>query len=522
MTTADVTFVIDANDAGLTAAVTRSVRSLNALEAEMGEVRTSTARADASLRSFGRGADTADKSAKGFNVSAEKMGQAVGLVSPRLGELTTKIGGLGAAGGPLVAAGAGAVAFGAAWAGTVSHMVEAVRNIDDLTAALTEQQRVALEPYIANIEALRDVFDSIGDSLSESQIRILSGFANGVGEIAAAVDLLAKAFNRLDESTSGRLSDFVGRVIAGQNPLAAALAAGVGPGVTPGSAGQTAPGGGVLVDEPTTPGLSWDMTAGAESRAAADNRSRSRNTASNRAPAKSWEETFGEFDASLANMKVGIEAQLDDLSVRAVDIWIGPQVQAALEHRSDLSKQYHEEEMARIEERRKAEQESITMGLQLTQAVVGEIGGLWSTLAEAQGASAREVWAIQKAAAVAQAAIGIPLAIMEGLKSGGPAAPALAAVYGALAAIQFAAVAASPPPKFHGGGFAPDESTITVRRNEAVLTAEGVDAVSRMNAGRGAGEAAAEYYFIDRYGMRRAERFARPRPELAVSRRGGW
>jgi len=523
MTTADVTFVIDGNDAGLSAAVSRGVRNLRRLDDEMDEVRASTAQADSAMRGFAGSTDKGAKGAQGFTLSAEKMGQGLSLVSPRLGELTAKIGGLGAAGGPLVAAAAGATAFGAAWAGVVMSMVDAIRNIDDLTEALTEQQRVALDPYIDNIEALRDVFDSIGGSLTETEIRLLSGFANGVSEIAAAVSLLANAFNRLDDASRGGLSDWIGRMLAGQSPLLAYVAA-YGSEVTPGT-GAATPGTGPLVDEPTAPTTTFNMEEDVRRRAAERARPAGRNTASNRPAESGWRESFGEFDASLANLKTGIEAQLDDLSVRAVDVWIGPDVQAALQHRDELSEQYHEKEMERIAARRAAEQESLTTSLALASNTIGAMGDLWGTLAGAAGASAREVWGIQKAAAVAQAALAIPLAALEGLKSGGPAAPALAAVYGALAAIQFATVAATPPPKFHSGGMlSPDEQTITVRTNErlAVLTAQGADQVARMNAGREAQQPAAEYYFIDRYGMRRAERFARPRPELAVSRRGGW
>lgn len=524
MSEADVTFVIDGNDAGLAAAVSRGVRSLRRLDDEMDEVRASTAQADSAMRGFAGSTDKGAKGAQGFTLSAEKMGQGLSLVSPRLGELTAKIGGLGAAGGPLVAAAAGATAFGAAWAGVVVSMVDAVRNIDDLTEALTEQQRVALDPYIENVEALRDLFDSIGGSLTESQIRILSGFANGVREIAVAVSVLTDAFNRLDDASRGGLSDWIGRMLAGQSPLLAYVAA-YGSEVTPGEAATVRPGTGPLVDEPTAPGTTFNMEEDARRRAAERARSAGRNTASNRPAESGWRESFGEFDASLANLKTGIEAQLDDLSVRAVDVWIGPDVQAALQHRDELSEQYHLNEMERIAERRAADQEALSTSLALASNTIGAMGDLWGTLAGAAGASAREVWGIQKAAAVAQAALAIPLAALEGLKSGGPAAPALAAVYGALAAIQFATVAATPPPKFHSGGMlSPDEQTITVRTNErlAVLTAQGADQVARMNAGREAQQPAAEYYFIDRYGMRRAERFARPRPELAVSRRGGW
>jgi len=527
MSEADVTFVIDGNDAGLTAAVNRGVRSLRRLDDEMDEVRASTAQADSAMRGFAGSTDKGAKGAQGFTLSAEKMGQGLSLVSPRLGELTAKIGGLGAAGGPLVAAAAGATAFGAAWAGVVMSMVDAVRNIDDLTEALTEQQRVALDPYIDNIEALRDVFDSIGGSLTETEIRLLSGFANGVSEIAAAVSLLANAFNRLDDASRGGLSDWIGRMLAGQSPLLAYVAA-YGSAVTPGT-GAATPGTGPLVDEPTAPTTTFNMEEDVRRRMAAQStqagRHAGRNTSSNRPAADDWLSTFGDFDAALGNLKTGIEAQLDDLSVRAVDVWIGPDVQAALQHRDELSEQYHLNEMERIAERRAADQEALSTSLALASNTIGAMGDLWGTLAGAAGASAREVWGIQKAAAVAQAALAIPLAALEGLKSGGPAAPALAAVYGALAAIQFATVAATPPPKFHSGGMlSPDEQTITVRTNErlAVLTAQGADQVARMNAGREAQQPAAEYYFIDRYGMRRAERFARPRPELAVSRRGGW
>ncbi len=482
MSEADVTFVIDGNDAGLTAAVSRGVRSLRRLDDEMDEVRASTAQADSAMRGFAGSTDKGAKGAQGFTLSAEKMGQGLSLVSPRLGELTAKIGGLGAAGGPLVAAGAGAVAFGAAWAGVVVSMVDAVRNIDDLTEALTEQQRVALDPYIDNIEALRDVFDSIGGSLTETEIRLLSGFANGVSEIAAAVSLLANAFNRLDDASRGGLSDWIGRMLAGQNPLVA-YAAAYGSAVTPGT-GAATPGMGPLVDEPAAPGTTFNMEEDARRRAA--ERARGGNTASNRAAG--GDDGFALFSAQWDAAVAAQQAAYDEGFALFSAQW-DAQVEYAQKsqdaiveagRRSVLAQAAQQEylrevEAARMTQREEREWQLADALIALTYGVAdAAISALSQNLA-AQATSAREAWEIQQATALATALINVPASILTGLSQGGPA---LAAVNGVLAGIQFAAIAAARPPQYHVGGYAPDEvpsGGMTLRDTErtAVVTPAG-------------------------------------------------
>ena len=114
---------------------------------------------------------------------------------------------------------------------------------------------------------------------------------------------------------------------------------------------------------------------------------------------------------------------------------------------------------------------------------------------EAEKEAAMVSFGIQKAAALAQAAIQGALGVLNALATGGAAAPALAVAAGVTAGFSIAAIAAEPPPSFHSGGMvsagAPDEITARLLRSEAVLSPQGVaaaggeDGVRDLNRGAG-------------------------------------
>lgn len=106
---------------------------------------------------------------------------------------------------------------------------------------------------------------------------------------------------------------------------------------------------------------------------------------------------------------------------------------------------------------------------------------------------------IQQATALAQAAINTALSITQALGNlPPPASFVVAGLTGAMAAVQVGLIAAQKPPSFHvggligGGGTAPDEVSITARRGEGVVSAEGMAQLGRegldeLNRGRGVG-----------------------------------
>ena len=90
--------------------------------------------------------------------------------------------------------------------------------------------------------------------------------------------------------------------------------------------------------------------------------------------------------------------------------------------------------------------------------------------------AAMAAWVVGKVAAVAQAAIAIPLTIAQTLANMGatPVGIALAVAGGITAGVALAAVIAEPPPTFHAGGLVTggniDAVPITARRGERVLS----------------------------------------------------
>jgi len=121
-----------------------------------------------------------------------------------------------------------------------------------------------------------------------------------------------------------------------------------------------------------------------------------------------------------------------------------------------LEQKRTEEVKKQAEEQRKIEEQTANARIQLASTLAGAIGTIAATagehLTDEQKQAAEVVYAIQKASALAQIALNTILAVSQASTSA--PAPynvipmAIAATQGAA---QFAAAAASPPPKFHAG-----------------------------------------------------------------------
>ena len=121
-----------------------------------------------------------------------------------------------------------------------------------------------------------------------------------------------------------------------------------------------------------------------------------------------------------------------------------------------LDQKRTEEVKKQAEEQRKIEEQTANARIQLASTLAGAIGTIAATagehLTDEQKQAAEVVYAIQKASALAQIALNTILAVSQASTSA--PAPynvipmAIAATQGAA---QFAAAAASPPPKFHAG-----------------------------------------------------------------------
>ena len=135
------------------------------------------------------------------------------------------------------------------------------------------------------------------------------------------------------------------------------------------------------------------------------------------------------------------------------------------------------------EEQLRAEQQLGNARLQLASALAGALQTLMQTsgedITEEQKQAAQVVFAIQKAAALAQIALNTILAVSQASTSAPPPYNAIpmgiAAVTGAA---QFAAAAASPPPKFHAGTLSAAPNAGSARRgNEFTAVLEGGEGI---------------------------------------------
>lgn len=145
--------------------------------------------------------------------------------------------------------------------------------------------------------------------------------------------------------------------------------------------------------------------------------------------------------------------------------------------------------------------EVASAALSVTNDYLGLVGEGYAALAKKAGASQKEVFAITKAAAIAQAGIQTAQAVLNALATTPfpltAAAVALAVTSGA---VQIGKIAASKPPSYRGGGMIadgpvqqaaalPDARVISAETGEAILTRQGVQAeggpegVAARNAG---------------------------------------
>ena len=136
---------------------------------------------------------------------------------------------------------------------------------------------------------------------------------------------------------------------------------------------------------------------------------------------------------------------------------------------------------------------------------------------------AKASFAVQKGAALAQAAINVPLAYSSGVAA--PVVPPLNFVLGAANAAAAAAqvgLIAAQKPSFHIGHRAADEYPAMLRQGEAVVTAAGNETMqntmANINAGVSGGEAAA-VLMIDHVAAGRIIHTQLSNPSSELSRR---
>lgn len=155
----------------------------------------------------------------------------------------------------------------------------------------------------------------------------------------------------------------------------------------------------------------------------------------------------------------------------------------------------------------KASNEAIQQAATVTDAVIGLADQLLQnklssidTSTKAGKEEAKKIWETQKGLAIARAVLDAVAAVSAASTLVPPASYIAMGVAAATGAINIAAVAAAPPPKFHKGGvLMPDEKAATLQTGEAVLSRQGRamlgdDAIQAANAGRSSGGAAVQQF----------------------------
>ena len=156
-----------------------------------------------------------------------------------------------------------------------------------------------------------------------------------------------------------------------------------------------------------------------------------------------------------------------------------------------------DEQKKHDDDRKAARQQTIQDAATVTDSIMAlgnqllqnEINNLDTSTKEGRK-TAMDLWHVQQGLAIARAALDAVAAISAASTLVPPANYVAMTVAGITGAINIAAVAGTPPPKFHAGGLSPDESPVTMRRGEAMLSGQGRralgdDTIREANAGRG-------------------------------------
>lgn len=460
------------------------------------------------------------------------------LLSPRVGELSEKMTGalratqassfaMGAIVGASAAAATALYKFG-------QFVVTTIDDVDNLSRSLTTADRERLAPLIETMQSANAATVALDGELAALQIRIAGGFADEVSDLRWAMVGLVDAMNDYDGEGGWIAQDI--------HEINRAILAGMTFGVSEALAD--------LVERLRAYGRAVKDTreAGSVQDVVFDTSNVPTGDYFNAPPAPSRTNSASNRPTDILAGFTGTVTATGDAAIAAnfVEQAMGEAAKAArdeleawIKFKLALEDSDTEAWRARLAEEDAAyaasmkaraealdalhqrEREAGRFTLQSVSDYVGAMGNLFAQLAEQGGESAMEIWRIQHGAAVAQAWLAVPLAALQGLSTGGPAAPVLAGVYAGLAAIEAIAVTAAQPPKFHTGGvLAPDEVAMggyVGQRGEvqAVFSRAAVDrmggdaALADAAQGRNMGGGGDTYFLLD--GQRlRARQFSRP------------
>lgn len=487
------------------------------------------------------------------NPQFSQMGEYAGGAAKALGEgsgLTLAAAGAGAA---LVVAATATYKFGSA-------IVSTIDNVDTLKAALSDAQRRSLAPTIASMEDAARAGHDLDASFAETQIRLASGFTRDVEDFREALSGVVDVANQLDASTDGGFSSAIEQGLVGELPytlqaliplvhaygeeVAAAKRKADNATTFPATANGPYQQGYAPGDVP--PFLRPQTDTRNEVQRFYDEQVKALQAA--KADKAKFDSVMAGFTGEWTMIngtpvgQAGVDSVMDELDAqdqlaKAIHDTTQARIadQAAALNAAEQRKEWAEQEKAFYDDIHaktvQASREEAQGALQIASQFTSAIGDLYSNIAAASGESALDQWRVQHAAAIAQGAINIPLAFMEGLTQGGYVT---AGIYAGLAAVQEAAIIATPPPKIHhyGGVLAPDEVAAggyiglagevqAVVSRKAVEAMGGASGVSAWAQGSASAPDGTTYVLVDSDGMRRKlRRFAAPSTMSGRARMG--
>lgn len=216
-------------------------------------------------------------------------------------------------------------------------------------------------------------------------------------------------------------------------------------------------------------------------------------------------ETKKASDAQLSGLAAVKQARVDDLAalqatyqatlaqaggdqqrLMAIQAYEAAKFQIVAEYEGKITAAQAAEEAIRVKAAQDAtakQSADVNAYAQAASSTLSTLSGSFGQLLQSIDPKGHEeaymaIWAAQKAAAIASAAVNAALAVSYALGSAPPPANfVLAAAAGVAGAINVGTIAASPPPKFHAGtmfaspsgGMAPDEFAATLQRGEIVV-----------------------------------------------------
>ncbi len=439
--------------------------------------------------------------------------------------------------------------LGGAFVSLTGKIVGTITNIDELSASLTKQQQAHLAPHIARLQESKEEMTELSQAATGFSIVLAADLAPAIdGTSAGLADMINNATRLIDTlnkpvrigDNDGSLGAFLydlGRIaFAKDTDLIAADLRGFDK--LPPNLGESP----LAESFPESTFDETDIIGDPNPTSSLDLRDRASVPGNNRGPmgrgttgedvaASFWGADFSDTAALWTDIVREEEAERAKIAAEFAAKTDAARAAYAAREAQRIADLTAAEEAAQADR----EQAAVLAG-QGIMDVLGAVSEFTQQQAAADTDATREErlrqFQAQKAIAIAQAAIGAALSVVQAFSQLGPVAGAVAAATTAVVTgIQIATIA-SAQPNFHVGGMlAPDErfSIATTRDNEttAFLTSQAVDRMGGPQAaqdfaqtGRVRGDRGGDIYLVLDGERLKARQFAKPDPRIGQRRSG--